>query len=178
MEKQNSTKERVFIAFSDLVEKKRFEYITIVDILECANISRSQFYRLFKDKYDLLEQTVSYQCEMILTDDYELDSLSERFELLCKMFDESKLVLAMQYKFSYEQHFNLLFEANVRQYCRRLRRSSGSELSEEMMQAIRFCSAGYAMIMFDWIRNGNRESIMNQIRQLRKLVPDILVSSK
>ena len=41
-------------SFSDLLQTKSFEQITVQDLCAKANVRRSTFYRHFNDKYDLL----------------------------------------------------------------------------------------------------------------------------
>jgi AcrR family transcriptional regulator len=44
-------------AFSELMEEKGFEAITVTDITKKADINRGTFYLHYQDKYDLLEQS-------------------------------------------------------------------------------------------------------------------------
>ena len=53
--------------FSDLLETKSFENITIQDLCEKANVRRSTFYRHFNDKYDLLNHIVGTLIEYFRT---------------------------------------------------------------------------------------------------------------
>lgn len=48
------TKQKIFEAFSSLLETYPFEKITVEMIVKNAKISKSTFYRHFQDKYDLL----------------------------------------------------------------------------------------------------------------------------
>lgn len=52
MSKQN--KEKIFKSFFKLLEEKQYSEITIVDISIGASVSRKTFYRLFKNKDNLL----------------------------------------------------------------------------------------------------------------------------
>ena len=53
--------------FSDLLETKSFDNITIQDLCEKANVRRSTFYRHFNDKYDLLNHIVGTLIEYFRT---------------------------------------------------------------------------------------------------------------
>ena len=48
------TKEIITNAFIDLLKREPFSKITTQMILEASGVSRSTFYRHFKDKYDLM----------------------------------------------------------------------------------------------------------------------------
>lgn len=45
-------------ALISLLNKKDFEYITIKDICEVANVNRSTFYLHYSNTYELLEEVI------------------------------------------------------------------------------------------------------------------------
>ncbi|MFO1446113.1 TetR/AcrR family transcriptional regulator [Bacillus sp. Bva_UNVM-123] len=51
------TRRMIMDAFTQLLEEKGFEAITVSDLTEKADINRGTFYQHYKDKYDLLEQS-------------------------------------------------------------------------------------------------------------------------
>lgn len=54
MNHQSHTKQRIFQAFTELLDKMPFEKITVEMILKQSGLSKSTFYRHFHDKYDVL----------------------------------------------------------------------------------------------------------------------------
>lgn len=54
------TRQLIRVAFSDLLQKKGFDAITIKDIALRATINRATFYAHFEDKYVLLEEITEH----------------------------------------------------------------------------------------------------------------------
>ena len=68
--RQKKTREAIFIAFTSILSKKRYNQITVGEIIEKANVGRATFYAHFETKDFLLKEL----CE----------------ELFCHVFDASE----------------------------------------------------------------------------------------
>lgn len=175
MKQYTETQISIMEAFEKLLGELRFEKISVQSILNYSGISRAQFYRLFADKYDLLENTIAYQYSKFLTDDYEDTELPDKLASLFRMFDEHKAILSMKHKFDDSTLGTLLYESNIQQYCRRHEQQYGTPITEEKMWAIRFLSAGYAALIFNWLRGKTEMPLHEIFFNVKNLAPSIMV---
>lgn len=175
MKQYTETQIAIMSAFEKMLGEMRFKKISVQEILNRASISRSQFYRLFTDKYDLLEHTIAYQYSRILTDDYTQEELPEKLTSLFRMFGARRAVLSIQHQFDDATLGRLLFESNVRQYCRRHEQLFQESISEDKMRALRFVSAGYAALIFDWLHEKETVPLHEIFFRVKYLAPAIMM---
>ncbi|MBM6753210.1 TetR/AcrR family transcriptional regulator [Lactobacillus alvi] len=75
--KMNRTVRDFERALTALLEEQHFEKITVNEICEEALLHRSSFYRYFRDKYDLLEQTIKHRLNILVEKSETEDNLIE-----------------------------------------------------------------------------------------------------
>ena len=104
-------------ALITLLEKKDFEYITIMEICETAGVNRSTFYLHYENTSDLLKETTRYISDKHLTY-YEIDQkrISLQFET-CKR--EELLFITDEYLVPYLKFIKdnqRLFKVSIKQF--------------------------------------------------------------
>lgn len=76
---QNKTRKAIFNAFTELLSKKKYNKITVQDILDLADIGRSTFYSHFETKDDLLKEICKEVFEHIFSSDLNIEC-NKKFE--------------------------------------------------------------------------------------------------
>lgn len=103
-EKNRKTRQLIQTSFLAILEKKRFEAITISNISQQAKINRGTFYLHYVDKYDLLDQIEQQLFENI---GHYIDKLQANYSAI-DTFEKEQEQLAETLFQTIEQHAPLL----------------------------------------------------------------------
>lgn len=72
--RQQKTRQAIFGAFRNLLERKSFGSITVQEIIDEANVGRSTFYAHFETKDDLLKAMCTEIFQHVFSDDLKKES--------------------------------------------------------------------------------------------------------
>lgn len=78
------TKQRLFDALLELIQRRRWDKIRVQDLLEMTGVSRSAFYAHYDNKYDLLISGIP-DVELVLGNDYGRPDLLPLFDHVNEM---------------------------------------------------------------------------------------------
>lgn len=102
--KKQSAKEKTLQVFETLIKKKDLSKITVEEVIELAGVSKTTFYRYFRDKYDLackyFDHVIKpYNDQYLENRDFRQYSLN-----VCRLFLDNKHMFKLLYTDPYEQN--------------------------------------------------------------------------
>lgn len=159
------TKKALITTFSDLLETKSFDNITIQDLCEKANVRRSTFYRHFNDKYDLLNHIVGTLIEYFRTlhlpeiDPKDPRQFFNKFmkDILLFISDNKAMVKSVIsiniYSEVYQILYNQIYAVVKRQI--ELDKQIGQFYIDEFIYG-EFLAGGILSVILNWIQYGQQ----------------------
>ena len=153
--KRKTAREILAESFRELAESKPVDKITVPNIVENCGYSKTTFYRLFKDKYDLMawDYTTRHQEIMVRTEkaDYEWKTtLLEAAFLFNEQRDYLKNLLLHTY--GYESFSRYMKQLHFESLSKCVLKSSGmKELDVKTEMYVRTYCQGTVELTCDWI---------------------------
>lgn len=171
------TKQTILAAMISLLEEKNFEKITVKDICERAEISRSGFYLHYLDKYDLVE---SYQKELLdkrvnsfvhLPKNNQEEQLEDSLNFLKHDGKILSLLISKNGSPEIREKIRLILEENARQnIIPHIDLANKSEMTDKYLAV--FMSHAIIGCLQTWTDTGQKESpkeIVNFLLQILKI---------
>ncbi len=148
-----SAKELLAESFLELAEKKRIDRISIVDIIDNADVSRKTFYNNFLDKYDLIKWIHERNCKKIADDHintHPVISCRKMFEYFEKNISFYKYLLRERQDEVYQSFYEVTMEI-MGGYV--LSESGKDKLTEEEEFQLSLHVHGSIHKIVEWIRS-------------------------
>lgn len=174
------TYQALHIAFTELLERKNFEEITVNELCDKALIRRTTFYKHFADKYEyfnfyLLELRESFKSQISI-ETASTDPVSYSTSMLHEMF---KFIHSHQKLVDKMRNSNMLaflYQALQEHFAAELRyvftAANKKPLTPELELIISFYAGGLINVVYWWLNNPNsldENAIAEQI--VNKIVP-------
>ena len=169
--KADGKRAQIAAACASLLEKTSLEALRTQDLIAAAGVSRSAFYRLFLDKYEVANWIYRSETEKLIR---EMPRLSDwkQWTLALHAYMRAhaaffRNIAGYSGQNSFEEFLHQYFSGNVM----RTRADAGSPLSDEQRFAVDAFSLIGARTTVEWIRAGFRPDDETLLRRLDACIP-------
>lgn len=166
-------------AFTEILEHKSFEELTVNELCEKAMIRRTTFYKHFADKYEyfnfyLSELRETFKAQVSAKTDIS-DPLTYSTQMLHEMFKFVKGHKKILDRLKYSNRMSFLYEALQEQISLELRymfiSAHKKKLTPELEMIISFYAGGLINVVYWWLNNPSSLEEDTIAEQIVKLVP-------
>jgi len=170
------TRDALGDALVALMQKRRFESITVQDVLDRANVGRSTFYSHYSDKDDLLMSDADEFFEAMSLSLSAHGDTSERVfpvrEFFNHLIDAQRFVVALRTSGKLHANLELARGHFARGIERRLNElAKGESIPVHQRPALAFAHAGALLSLMQWwIDRGMKESAEDMDKLFHKIV--------
>ncbi len=172
--RKSDKRERLAEVLMDMLNTTSLEDLRIQELCELAGVSKSTFYRLFTDKYDLAFWIYKNQADQVVTDLPDLSQWSEWTYRICDVIMKNKTFYR---NYASYRGQNSLFECILRYYQQNTftyRKKRNIEMTEDQRFAVYAFSVAGAQAFVDWILNGFSPSVETFQRRMELCVPECI----
>ena len=157
-----------------LIQTQSFEQITVQTILDDSGISRSTFYRHFKDKYDLMNWYYSSHVEKIIQN-VESGEWFDKIQLIAQFIYENRRYFQKVAKVQGDNSFwNFFYEYGYAFYRSVYLENTGfTELNTPAKIALEFNCAGNIHVIRQWLMSGCDVPVIDISHYIFQLIPEI-----
>lgn len=170
--RQQKTRKAIFRAFRTLLEKKRYDHITVQDIIDEADVGRSTFYAHFETKDLLLDAMCSEIFYHIFENDpcpyvghdYDLESKlshtlwhirEEKNDLMGILLSDSSELFMVYFK----EHVKSMFEMHIDYF--------KADVPKDFL--LNHLTGSFAETVMWWMREGMKTSPENTAKYFMKM---------
>lgn len=167
------TKKAIMESFTELLNEKPLDKITIKDITDKCEINRNTFYYYFQDVYDLLEEVFNIETERVLNETDESAPWQERFVISTKFaLNNKKAIFHIYNSISREQLEKYLYRVTDELMSKFVKSQTDvSESNEKDVQLVVMLYK-YALVglTLDWVSKGMVDEPTSMINRVAKIM--------
>ena len=172
--KSNQKREQIASAFMEMLNDTPLEALRIQDLCEKAGVSKSTFYRLFTDKYELAFWIYKKLADEIVLSRPTLKCGGEWTDYIFAKMLEHKAFYRNIASYRGQNSFFDYLRQYYHQNLLRFRKSPDKELTEDQKYATYMLSIINAQITIDWILNGFQPEAKQVTHQAEICIPQCI----
>jgi len=163
------TKQAIKSTFLKLLREKPLNQISVKTIVENCGINRKSFYYYYQDLPDLIDEIVSEQVDLLVSNYPKFSSTEECLEVALRYLLDNKTLIQHIYK-AVDRNF---FEENLLKVCDYMIRSlmdnvgEGQKLSQADKETlITLYRATFFGLISDWFMRGMKEDVLESFHRM------------
>jgi AcrR family transcriptional regulator len=168
------TRKAIIESFLKLLNERPLNKITIKDIVEDCGINRNSFYYHFEDMSSLVEAIMMEEADNIMDNYGDINSLEECLGVAIDFAVKNKKAVMHIYssasREAYERYLNRVSEYVVTKYIDSFVDIPAKEEDKQII--IKFFKCELIGYILDWMSDGMRYDIRNQVRRICELFED------
>lgn len=147
-------------SFTELLQRQSFKEISVKDIVDNCDVSRSTFYRYFKDKYELMNYFFQSELDVILSNYSDITDWKKVTHETVHFIYHNKVFFKNIIHFKGQNSFlDHIFEKTHFYFISRLNSFyPNAEIPTELVKSVEFYCSGLIFILERWIMNDMKES--------------------
>ncbi|MBQ4545808.1 MAG: TetR/AcrR family transcriptional regulator C-terminal domain-containing protein [Oscillospiraceae bacterium] len=156
---ETETKLKIAKSFEKLLKEKNFDSITVKEIIESSGVSKSTFYRHFKDKYAIIE----YEClkSGMIFEFYksgDIISLHSMHRNLMEYIYSKRELYSEIVKIDGQNSFVEAWNQSGMEIFVRIFKEKHNSVPDEIIKIAELYCNGMAMFVRNWVVRGFKES--------------------
>ena len=176
----NFTKSAITDSFLKLLNQKKFDKITIKDIVSDCGISRKTFYYYFDDIYDLLQKYLTELTqESIRSIDNAQSFEAELIKLMEFVMQNKRAVYHIYYSVSRDKLEDYLYESSLPAIRSTIiKKLEGIDNSAEEIEIYsKICANAFTGSVMRWVKDGMPDDFEKTIRLISRVFDDALIAA-
>ena len=164
-----------------MMQKRWVTKISVRDITDTLNISRSSFYYYFNDKFDLVNWIFSSEASSQVSSISDPGKLHIGYANLCKYLYENRLFYLNAFKYlgqnSLSDYLLDFYSRLCENRIKELSKSSQLNLdSTELFILSRLEAHSYVGMIMDWVKSGMKDDYLQYFDKLKKIPSDYRIN--
>ena len=155
-----ATKEKIANALQKMLRSKSFEDVSVGDICKEIDISRTTFYRYFKDKYECMNWVYQNQIRILLEKNQNIDDWKTMvYDVTCAMYERKEFFTKVSTYKEQNSLMDCIFECGYNYLEDMLKKELQiSELPADLHWSCCMYVKGSIYLLENWLRDGCKES--------------------
>lgn len=171
-----NTKQLIADAFIALLSSKPLEGIKVHEITEKAGISKATFYRLFSDKYDVMQWIIKSKIEEIVSIAPDMQYWDTWVDSLLQYFFAHKDYYRQLVTYQGQNSFPLFFTAFASELTLKKLCAHNEDISpEDIAFSVSLYTAGCTHMICQWLLGGCKTPIPSLVSSIMESIPMQLV---